>query len=128
MHADFPLLFRICQYPEFDTGHVNSIFSLDILNVAFSDEDMRDMQMMIWALGAFFEHIHNILLPVYGQLCASSSQQFAKLELRCMHRRKTPFLVRRRNTTTLKCFERLGYQQIFGYAQKSPCRPFRGGV
>lgn len=35
MHTNIPLLFQICQYSYFDTGHVISMFCLDFSNNAF---------------------------------------------------------------------------------------------
>ena len=87
-------------------------------------------------LGAFFGHVYTAhseyvsqlgflrqfathgLLPVYGQLCALYTNQLADSLQRCMPKRKVHISVGRRNTPTFKHYERLGYQQVFGYSVK----------
>ena len=95
---------------------------------------------IIWVLEAFFGHVYSAfgicisirvftavygLLPVYGlwsALCIAmvavhkpTSQQFANVA--------DP--IRRRNTATLKNYQRLGYQQLFGYVHTSLRRAFQ---
>ena len=61
MCTNFPPLYGIWQYSEFDPGHINSIFHFDVPNKAFSQMYhfllRRCGSTDIWVLGAFFRHI-----------------------------------------------------------------------
>jgi len=68
-------------------------------------------------------HIHRNQYASQSEFyCSLTNQQFAREE-----KEKPAFLVWRKNTATFKHFERLGYQQVFGYEQISQRQPFQEG-
>lgn len=54
------------------------------------------------------------LITAYDQLCVFESNQRTKLRQRCVHGRKA-HIVGQKNAPNFKLYERLWYQQAFGY-------------
>lgn len=85
MHTRIPLLFQIWQYSEFDTCHANSLFILDIPNLAFSNQEVgyanitQEHSLYMYAahsecvsqLGFLRQSVARGLLTVYAQLYGS---------------------------------------------------------
>ncbi len=86
MHGSFPLIFQIWQHPEFDTGHVTSIFQLDFSFHSFIHSQNRLSFCRVAGgpkpIPAFLILVKHGLHP--GQV-TSSSLRWHTINLQTMH-------------------------------------------